>query len=128
MKPETKDRLLLAGALLRGIPALLCVILIGLLCCGFCFGFDPLEAPVERAGVSAVVSCQRMLDPRFFVFLENKNKYGVNVELNVGKCNNQKNWTVRLRTALAPNTMKQIYSGNPKESFRSVSSIWVTKQ
>src|SRR5579871_851360 len=117
MKTETKRRIVLAGALLIGIPTTLGVIFIALLLWGLCYGVDPLEAPIEKDGVSACLGSQRMGDQRQYLFVENRNEREVAVNISVS---GDRTNTAQLHIVLGPRSSRRIYSGNPQEPIGRV--------
>jgi len=95
------------------------VILIALVC----FGVDPLEAPIEKDGVSALRGIQRMLDPRIFVYVDNRNKREVAVDITFS---GEGTKTTQIHDVLGPSSTKRIYPSNPTEQFGSVLSLTVS--
>jgi hypothetical protein len=126
MKTQTKRRVLLAAVVLIGIPSTLCVIFVAMLVWGLSYGVDPLEAPIESDGVSALIGSQRMGDQRLYVFVENHNKREVAVDLNISVSGDRTD-TAQLHTVLGPRSERRIYSGSPKEIFGCVLSLSVTQ-
>lgn len=128
MKRDTKRRFLLAASLLIGIPAVICVILFCMLYWGLCYGVDPLDVGIEKDGVRAFPASQRMGDHRVYIFVENRNRQKVAVDLIVSD-SSAFGKTVQLRTVLGPLSAKRIYPETPKKAFgvAGVMSLSITK-
>lgn len=126
MQSETKKGCLFATVVLIWIPITLCAIFAAMLYWGLAYGVDPLQAPTESDGVSALIGSQRMGDQRIHVLVENRNKYEVAVDVHIETSGRQAN-TVEVHTVLGPHSARRIYSDNPKEVFGQVLSVSVTK-
>ncbi len=119
MKSETKRVILITVGVVLGVPTTLCLIFLGLLWWGLCYGVDPMEAGIKKDGVAAMNASQRMGDQRTYVFIKNNNDFEVAVDLAVGGFNDRT--TEHLHTVLSPRSSKRIYPGS------HVHSLSVTK-